>query len=51
MHDRNGKSERIVTKLGADIPEYICEKKRQISLENIIWAELFAFEYRRQNTA
>ena len=26
MHDRNGKSERIVTKLGADIPEYICEK-------------------------
>jgi len=26
MYDRNGKSERILTKLSADVPEYICER-------------------------
>jgi len=35
MYDRNGKSERIPTKLHADVPEYICKRTIKFRLENL----------------
>jgi len=29
MYDKNGKSERIMTKLGVDVLEYICERNNK----------------------
>jgi len=49
MHDRNGKSERILTKLGVDVPGYtviLLKEPPNFARKYFLKAELFIFEYR-----
>jgi len=49
MYDRNSKSECIITKLRADVPEYIqinFKEPPNFARKYYLIAELFIFEYR-----